>query len=97
MPGAAVETKGTHPQVVGSLVSAVPGTDPLAALTEREREILELMAQGLTNAGIARRLVHSDRTVEAHIRHLFQKIGVSDRQDDHRRALTVLTDLSARS
>lgn len=85
------------PQVVGSLVSARSGTDPLGVLTEREREILELMAQGLTNAGIARRLVLSDRTVEAHVRHLFHKIGVSDGQDDHRRVLAVLTYLSARS
>lgn len=85
------------PQVVGSLVAAAPGTDPLAVLTEREREILELMAQGLTNTGIARRLVLSDRTVEAHIRHLLTKIGVKDGQDDHRRVLAVLTYLSARS
>ena len=55
------------------------------------------MAQGLTNAGIARRLVLSDRTVEAHIRHLLQKIDVPDGQDDHRRVLAVLTYLSARS
>jgi DNA-binding NarL/FixJ family response regulator len=48
------------------------------------------MAQGLTNTGIARRLVLSDRTVEAHIRHLFQKIQVSDGQDDHRRVLAYL-------
>jgi DNA-binding NarL/FixJ family response regulator len=85
------------PQVVASLVSPTAGTDPLAALTDREREILELMAQGLTNTGIARRLVLSDRTVEAHIRHLLQKIQISDGQDDHRRVLAVLTYLSTRS
>jgi DNA-binding NarL/FixJ family response regulator len=85
------------PQVVASLVSPTPGADPLALLTEREREILELMAQGVTNTGIARRLVLSDRTVEAHVQHLFQKIQVSDGQDDHRRVLAVLTYLSTRS
>jgi DNA-binding NarL/FixJ family response regulator len=85
------------PHVVTSLVSPTAGTDPLAALSDREREILELMAQGPTNTGIARRLVLSDRTVEAHIRHLLQKIQISDGQDDHRRVLAVLTYLSARS
>ena len=85
------------PKVVASLVSPTAGADPLAALTEREREILELMAQGLTNTGIARRLVLSDRTVEAHIRHLLGKIHVADGQDDHRRVLAVLTYLGTRS
>ncbi len=85
------------PQVVASLVSPTAGADPLAALTEREREILQLMAQGLTNTGIARRLVLSDRTVEAHIRHLLGKIHVADGRDDHRRVLAVLTYLGTRS
>jgi DNA-binding NarL/FixJ family response regulator len=85
------------PQVVASLVSPTAGADPLAALTDREREVLELMAQGLTNTGIARRLVLSDRTVEAHVRHLLQKIDVADGQDDHRRVLAVLAYLSPRS
>src|SRR5207302_6710815 len=58
------------PQVVASLVSARGDDDRLAELPEREREVLELMAEGLTNAGIAKRLYLSERTVEAHVRHV---------------------------
>jgi DNA-binding NarL/FixJ family response regulator len=83
------------PKVVGSLVSARGGSDPLAELTEREREVLELMAEGLTNTGIAKRLYLSERTVEAHVRHVLIKLGVSESEDDHRRVLAVLAHLSA--
>jgi DNA-binding NarL/FixJ family response regulator len=82
------------PQVVGSLVGEHGEDDPLAELTEREREVLELMAQGLTNAGIAKRLYLSDRTVEAHVRHVLMKLDVPDSEDAHRRVLAVLTHLS---
>ncbi len=83
------------PHVVGSLVGASSDDDPLRELTEREREVLELVAQGLTNAGIARRLYLSERTVEAHVRHVLMKIGIPAREDDHRRVLAVLTHLRA--
>jgi DNA-binding NarL/FixJ family response regulator len=83
------------PQVVGSLLSARGEGDPLAELTEREREVLELMAEGLTNAGIAKRLYLSERTVEAHVRHLLMKLDVPETEDAHRRVLAVLAHLSA--
>jgi DNA-binding NarL/FixJ family response regulator len=83
------------PQVVASLVGRPGANDPLAELTERERNVLELMAQGLTNAGIAKRLYLSERTVEAHVRRVLMKLGVSHGHDGHRRVLAVLTHLSA--
>ena len=83
------------PQVIGSLLSARGEGDPLAELTEREREVLELMAEGLTNAGIAKRLYLSERTVEAHVRHLLMKLDVPETEDAHRRVLAVLAHLSA--
>lgn len=83
------------PQVVGSLVGAHREDDTLAALTEREREVLELVAEGLTNAGIAKRLYLSERTVEAHVRHVLMKLGIPEGEDDHRRVLAVLTHLRA--
>jgi DNA-binding NarL/FixJ family response regulator len=81
--------------VVASLVSARGEDDLLADLTEREREVLELMAEGLTNAGIAKRLYLSERTVEAHVRHVLMKLNLPETEDDHRRVLAVLTHLSA--
>jgi DNA-binding NarL/FixJ family response regulator len=83
------------PQVVASLVSARGDDDPLADLTDREREVLELMAEGLTNAGIAKRLYLSERTVEAHVRHVLTKLDLPDGEDGHRRVLAVLAHLSA--
>jgi DNA-binding NarL/FixJ family response regulator len=64
------------PQVVASLVGGE--SDALRDLTEREREVLELMAEGLTNAGIARRLVLTERTVETHVRHVLMKLDLPD-------------------
>jgi len=64
-------------------------------LTEREREVLELMAEGLTNVGIAKRLYLSERTVEAHVRHVLMKLDLPETKDDHRRVLAVLAHLSA--
>jgi DNA-binding NarL/FixJ family response regulator len=83
------------PKVVASLVAAPSANDPLTQLTDREREVLELMAEGLTNTGIARRLYLSERTIEAHVRHVLTKLGVSESDDAHRRILAVLTHLSA--
>jgi len=83
------------PQVVASLVTARGEDDPLADLTEREREVLELMAQGLTNAGIAKRFYLSERTVEAHVRHVLTKLNIPAGGDAHRRVLAVLAHLGA--
>ena len=83
------------PQVVAGLVARRGTGDPLAALTDRERDVLELMAEGLTNSGIAKRLFLSERTVEAHVRHLFTKLSLPETEDGHRRVLAVLAHLSA--
>jgi DNA-binding NarL/FixJ family response regulator len=83
------------PHVVAGLLGR--GTDgPLATLTERERTVLELMAQGLTNTGIAKRLQLSERTVEAHVRHLLVKLDLPSDEDGHRRVLAVLAHLDAK-
>jgi DNA-binding NarL/FixJ family response regulator len=85
------------PHVVGSLVASAGGRDSLAVLTGREREVLELMAEGLTNTGIAQRLWLSERTVEAHVRRLLQKLDLPTDELAHRRVLAVLAHLSARA
>jgi DNA-binding NarL/FixJ family response regulator len=83
------------PHVVATLLSGRRSDDPLAALTERERTVLQLMAEGLTNTGIAKRLHLSERTIEAHVRHLLTKLNMPDGEDDHRRVHAVLAHLSA--
>ena len=83
------------PEVVGRLVSPARTGGALDELSEREREILALMAQGLTNTGIAKRLFLSERTVEAHVRHVLLKLGIAQSEDGHRRVLAVLAHLSA--
>ena len=83
------------PHVVAALLSSRGGDDPLAALTDRERTVLQLMAEGLTNSGIAKRLYLSERTIEAHVRHLMNKLDMPESEDDHRRVLAVLAHLSA--
>jgi DNA-binding NarL/FixJ family response regulator len=83
------------PHVVATLLSGRRGDDPLAALTDRERTVLQLMAEGLTNTGIAKRLYLSERTVEAHVRHVLNKLDMPEGEDDHRRVLAVLAHLSA--
>ena len=81
------------PKVVATLVPARGEDHQLAHLTQREREVLGLMAEGLTNAGIAKRLFLSERTVEAHVRHVLMKLDLPDSEDDHRRVLAVLAHL----
>lgn len=83
------------PEVVARLLDAARAADPLEGLSGREREILALMAEGLTNAGIGRRLVLSERTVEAHVRHVLLKLDVPEDDDAHRRILAVLAHLRA--
>jgi len=82
------------PQVVASLITR-NNDDPLEELTMREREVLELMAEGLTNAGIAKRLCLSERTIEAHVRHVLMKLNVPETDDSNRRVLAVLAHLTA--
>jgi DNA-binding NarL/FixJ family response regulator len=81
------------PQVVASLVGGE--SDQLAALSEREREVLALMAEGLTNAAIAERLVLTQRTVEGHVRSVLMKLDLPPGDGAHRRVLAVLAYLRA--
>jgi DNA-binding NarL/FixJ family response regulator len=83
-----------EPRVVAHLVAPVHGGQ-LGRLSERERTVLELMAQGLTNTGIADRLVLSERTVEAHVRHILTKLDIPESEGGHRRVLAVLAHLRA--
>jgi DNA-binding NarL/FixJ family response regulator len=82
------------PQVVASLVGR-PDDDRLAELTEREREVLALIAEGLTNRAIADRLVLTERTVESHVRSVLSKLDLPEREGEHRRVLAVLAYLRA--
>ncbi|MFF1879117.1 response regulator [Leifsonia sp. NPDC058230] len=79
------------PQVVRELL--VRRTDPLAALTPRETEVMQLMAEGRTNAGIAQRLVIGVGAVEKNVTSIFQKLALEDSGSDHRRVLAVLAYL----
>jgi DNA-binding NarL/FixJ family response regulator len=81
------------PAVVGELVAARRRRDPLGVLSAREREVLGLMAEGRSNAGIARRLWVTEGTVEKHVRAILTKLGLAEADDDHRRVLAVLTYL----
>jgi DNA-binding NarL/FixJ family response regulator len=83
------------PQVVAQLLAAQRRKDPLKNLTERERELLALMAEGHSNPAIARRLVLSASAVEKHIGNIFAKLGLPPDDDRHRRVLAVLAYLRA--
>jgi DNA-binding NarL/FixJ family response regulator len=84
------------PGLVAELVAARHRDDPLAALSGREREVLALMAEGRSNAGIARRLWVTEGTVEKHVRSILTKLGLAETPEDHRRVLAVLTYLDTR-
>ena len=84
------------PALVSELVSARRRNDPLAVLSQREREVLALMAQGRSNAGIAHQIWVTEGTVEKHVRSILTKLDISVATDDHRRVLAVVTYLETR-
>jgi DNA-binding NarL/FixJ family response regulator len=83
------------PTIVSRLLGRRRREDPIAQLTDREREVLGLVAEGMSNRAIATRLFVTERTVEAHVTQIFQKLGLFASPDEHRRVLAVLTFLRA--
>jgi DNA-binding NarL/FixJ family response regulator len=83
------------PTIVARLVQRRRQHGPLDTLSDREREVLTLMAEGRTNRAIGMHLYLSSKTVETHVRRIFQKLGLQESPDDHRRVLAVLTVLRA--
>jgi DNA-binding NarL/FixJ family response regulator len=83
------------PEVVSQLVGRARRDDPLAELTPREREVLELMAEGRSNNAIAEHMVVTERAVEKHVTSIFGKLGLAPAPEDHRRVLAVLAFLRA--
>jgi DNA-binding NarL/FixJ family response regulator len=83
------------PEVVSQLVGRARRDDPLAELTPREREVLELMAEGRSNSAIAEHMIVTDRAVEKHVTSIFGKLGLPPAPEDHRRVLAVLAFLRA--
>jgi DNA-binding NarL/FixJ family response regulator len=83
------------PEVVSRLLGRRRREDPLEAISPREREVLELMAEGRSNHGIAEAMVVTERAVEKHVTSIFTKLGLPPAPDDHRRVLAVLTYLRA--
>jgi DNA-binding NarL/FixJ family response regulator len=84
------------PALVQELVAARRVNDPLEDLSPREREVLALMAEGRSNAGIARQLWVTEGTVEKHVHSILRKLRLPEGEDDHRRVLAVVTYLDAR-
>ena len=83
------------PTIVSRLVGRRRRQDPLTVLSAREREVLGLVAEGMSNRAIAARLYVTERTVEAHVTQIFQKLDLPESPDQHRRVLAVLTFLRA--
>lgn len=83
------------PTIVSQLLSKRREAGPLDDVTERERDVLELMAEGRSNQGIAERMEISERGVQKHVTSIFNKLGIPAGTDDHRRVLAVLTFLRA--
>ena len=83
------------PGLVQTLVKVQRGKGPLSELTPREREVLALMAEGRSNAGIAGQLWLAEGTVEKHVRHILAKLRLPETKDDHRRVLAVVTFLKS--
>jgi DNA-binding NarL/FixJ family response regulator len=83
------------PTIVSRLIGRRRREDPLAALSQREREVLVLIAEGMSNRAIAARLFVTERTVEAHVTQIFQKLRLPESPGQHRRVLAVLTFLRA--
>lgn len=78
------------PTIVTKLMNRKRKVDPLAVLSPRERDVLQLVGEGLSNAGIAARLEIAERTVEAHMAQIFGKLGLEETPDQHRRVLAAL-------
>ena len=83
------------PTIVSRLVGRRRRDNPLAQLTEREQEVLAVVAEGLSNRAIAERLFVTERTVEAHVKQIFLKLGLDTNADSNRRVLAVLAYLRA--
>jgi DNA-binding NarL/FixJ family response regulator len=83
------------PAIVTQLVGRRRGEDPISSLTPREREVLELMAEGRSNQAIAERLVVTERAVEKHVTNIFGKLKLTATREDHRRVLAVLAFLGS--
>jgi DNA-binding NarL/FixJ family response regulator len=81
------------PEVVAQMLGRRRGEGPLDSLTAREREVLELMAEGRTNRAIAAKLFLSERAVERHVTSIFAKLDLPTTEQDHRRVLAVLAYL----
>ena len=82
------------PEVVAQLLTRRAGDEPIATLTPREREVLELMAEGRSNAAIAGRLFVTEKAVSKHTNNIFGKLGLPQSEDDNRRVLAVLAYLN---
>lgn len=85
------------PAIVGALVGRTRVDAAMDELTARERDVLALVAEGKSNAAIAAQLVVAERTIETHMRSIFQKLGMDDSGDTHRRVLAVLAYLARRA